>query len=455
MDTAEPIAWAGAVAGTAVGIVWGQMVYGLVPVALAISSNLTNRYRRLQQIQPETMAVIERSQQLHGELQALQSSLKALPLTQRLQSLEDSLSRVSEAVVQIQQRQEDFQSTSDRDRQQIKEAFTILKRGVVNLNNHTHENFSQIRGDIDSVRLSLATLLETQLEDDSSSPAVSSAQVDELVREIARLQEDLQNLSASVELAPLQFPPLQSQIDGLGAEVERLDRRYGERIEPGLKYLARTTRKLQQQQSELSWLGDIDRRLEAVLSHQYRLVGDDRDYLLEGLEQARSAAIVVSPWLRLPPQEGDRFWSLLEAALQRQVWVSLGWGDPAHIGRTSNSRTPITLKPKGWRYHPERDRQGYYSALPRLLEFKKRYNTLNLKLLGTREKLVACDGAWMLLGGGHLLCAEGEGYRDRPPLGLYTTDPQTIATAVDRFKILAAPQGAALDPSSRQTVRSQ
>ena len=456
LDMAEPIAWASAMVGTAVGLVSGQIAYGAIPVALALSSNLANRYRRLQQIQPQMQAVMERSQQLHEDLTSVRNALQALPITQRIQSLEEALSRVSEAVVQIQQHQEDLQNQTDRDREQIKEACTILKRGVLNLNNHANQNFEEIRGEIESVRLSLATLLETQLDDRPSQTTVEN-----LAGDIARLQGQWQDLTQRIpeppDLTPLTLP-LQQQIDGLQGKLDGLDRSYAELVKPGLGYLARQTRKLQKQQDATqqtldrvpSWLAHLDGQLEATHTHPYRLVKENFDYLLAALDQVRSTAIVVSPWLTLPTGEEKRFLGLLEAALQRNVGVSIGWGDPADIGRDGGSKRPITLKPRGWRYHPERDRQQHYRALPHLLDLKKRYGNLSLKLLGMREKLVACDGVWMLLGGEHLLCRDDRA--SQKPLGLYVTDPQSIATAIERLAPPASQPSAKLERFPMETV---
>ena len=450
LDTAEPIAWASAMVGTAVGLVSGQMVYGVVPVAIALSSNLANRYRRLQQVQPQMQAVMERSQQLHEDLTSVRNALHALPITQRIQSLEEALGRVSEAVVQIQQHQEDLQNQTERDRQQIKEACSILKRGVLNLNNHTNQNFEEIRGEIESVRLSLATLLETQLDDRPSAATVES-----LAGDIARLQGEWQDLTQRIPEPPdltLLTLPFQQQINGLQGKLDGLDRSDAELVKPGLGYLARQTRKLQTQQDATQkaietappWLAHLNGQVEATHTHQYRLVKDNFDYLVAALEQARSTAIVVSPWLTLPTGEEKRFLGLLEAALQRNIGVSIGWGDPADIAREGGSKRPITLKPRGWRYHPERDRQQHYRALRHLLDLKKRYGNLNLKLLGTREKLVACDGVWMLLGGEHFLCRDDRA--SQKPLGLYATDPQSIATAIER---LAPPVNPSISKSDR------
>jgi hypothetical protein len=67
-----------------------------------------------------------------------------------------------------------------------------------------------------------------------------------------------------------------------------------------------------------------------------------------------------------------------------------------------------------------------------LFPLKQRYPQLRLKLAMPTRTLLMCDRTWMLLGGPTLLGAP----ESRPiEVGLYTTDPNTIFSWVNRIKL--------------------
>jgi hypothetical protein len=420
IEIAEPISLAMSVIGAAAGMVFQQALFAVTPVIAAISLNLANRYRRLQERTGEkTAIVLSQSQQLHGELQGLQDAFQALPLSQRLQKLEESLGRIGEVVMEVQRRQEEWNAAADRDRQKTKEAIASLQQGLYNLNHHLGEDIGEVRSQIQSIHLSLS---------------LPSPQMDDIKRQIVRLQGELNSLAdraADRDQLDLQLEDLETRVQGLAQQQQ-------ESLQPGLKYLARAVQRLQKSvatESKPQWAADLDHHLNVILPYHYQMVTDSPvPWLIQAGEEAKEEVLIVSPQVSLLAPEYDRMVAQLAAALERQICVSIGWGDRADIGKTDHPTKPITLKPGGWRYHRERDPHQHYSAIPDLLELKQRYPKLRLKLLGISDTLLVCDRAWMLGGGQCLLGTESQSYPKE--IGLYTTDEHMISTALDRFSRL-------------------
>jgi hypothetical protein len=420
IEIAEPISLAVSVIGAAAGMVFQQALFAVTPVMAAISLNLANRYRRLQErTEEKTTVVLCQSQQLRGELQGLQDAFQALPLSQRLQKLEESLGRISEAVVEVQRRQEEWQTAFDRDRHKTKETIAHLQQGLYNLNHHLGGDLGEVRSQIQSIHLSLS---------------LPSPQIDEVKRQLVRLQGELNLIadrSADREMLDAQLEELETRVEGLAQQQQDL-------LQPGLKYLARALQKLQKsavEESKPQWAEDLDRRLDAILPYRYQMVTDSPvPWLLQAWEEATEEVLIVSPQVSLLAPEFEKMRVQLEAALERSIAVSIGWGDRSDIGKADHPTKPITLKPGGWRYHQERDPQQHYSAIPDLLELKQRYPKLRLKLLGISDTLLVCDRSWMLGGGQCLLGIESQSYPKE--IGLYTTDEQMVSTALERFSRL-------------------
>jgi predicted nucleic acid-binding Zn-ribbon protein len=420
IEIAEPISLAVSVVGAAAGMFFQQTLFAVTPVMAAISLNLANRYRRLQERTGEKSAVVLcQSQQLRGELQGLQDAFQALPLSQRLQKLEESVGRIGEAVVDVQQRQEEWQNNVDRDRQKTKETIAHLQQGLYNLNHHLSGDIGEVRSQIQSIHLSLS---------------LPSPQIDDVKRQLVRLQAELNILVDRTT----DRDTLNAQLEDLETRVEGLAQQQQESLQPGLRYLARAFQRLQKSAAEETkpqWAEDLDRRLDTILPYHYQMVTDSPlPWLLKAWEEGTEEVLIVSPQVSLLTPEFENVMAQLEVALERSIAVSIGWGDRSNIGKADHPTKPITLKPGGWRYHQERDPHQHYSAIPNLLEIKQRYPKLRLKLLGINDTLLVCDRAWMLGGGQSLLGLESQNYPKE--IGLYTTDEQMVSTALDRFSRL-------------------
>jgi hypothetical protein len=431
LDLAEPVAWVGSVAGSAIGVWMGQIAYAVMPATLAMSVNLANRYRRLQQAGERPTAAIAQVQDLRGELNSVRDSLQVLPLTQRLQDLEAAIAQMRTTLVQIQRHQQTDRAALEQamnvDRETVKEAFTILKRGLHNLYTQVGEDLQGMRQEVESaVRLPRDSMMETQ---SALCQRLESAET-----ELSQLHTNLDRLTAGSQSALVAFG---SDLDRVQQRIDRMEQLDREVVQPGVQHLVQTVKQLQQQAASESeapgWVRDLDRRLSVALDAQYQLVSQGyAEWLLKALDQAQTQVIIITPHVSRRTTDYDRILAGLTAALDRQVAVTLAWGDRADIGPENDTHAPITRKAKGWDYHRDRDLQRSYSALADLVQLKQRYPNLRLKLSGSTKPLLICDRTWILLGGQSVL-----GYptvRRQLDVGLYTTDPNTIFSWVNRLK---------------------
>ncbi|MGC9504012.1 hypothetical protein [Baaleninema sp.] len=392
-ETASIIASGG---GVALAIVFQQLAFAIVPPVFALSLNIVNRSRRIQQIREQSFNATAQTSQLRSDLQAVQSSLQTLPIADRIVDIERCVTRLSEALMEVQQRQAETLAATEEDREKIKEAFAIVRQGVYNLSHHTNSSLDRLQNDLNALRL-----------------------------EVDRVA-----IQASSETVAAAIAPLRQQMDSLSLRVDNLDSQ-STLITPQVQQLTQTVKQLRTHTAQ-HWLAHIDRRLESALPYTYQLVSEDASpYLFKALETAKEQVAIVSPGLPHQGAHSDRFLAKLEDALAQKIFVSIGWGRRADIGKARGTSRPIALKDGGWRYQVERDPQGFYGLLPHLLELKKRYKRLNLKLFGTADRLVACDRDWALLGGQHLLC-----HGEEEEVGLYTTDPHVVSDLVDRFDLV-------------------
>ena len=448
-DTAETIAVIGCGAGVALSLIFKQAAFAIVPPIFAIGFNIINRTHRIQSARIHAVAAVRQADHLRTDLNNLTTALHALPIGDRVLEIEDYLYRVNAALVQMQQRQEAIAAAAEEDREKIKEAFSIVRQGVYNLNDYTNATFEEIRSDLSQLRQIVAELPQTlpyavtdgaggsngfgagfgtgfgnglgSLAGNAPAPMPGTAIVRHPPGSVMPVAP------TTIDLTPVQY-----HIDRLDERVDLLEQQYQGTVQPQIQRLAYNVRQIRDN-SPQKWIEQIDHRLEQVLPYQYQVSQNDRtDLLFKAIREANDRLIIVTPWLPNKPQL-PRFLAVLAEALDQNLFVSIGWGDRLDIGKGANCTRPIVLKDGGWRYQPNYDPDGLYAALPELLRLRKRYKRLHLKLIGTREKLIVCDRSWALLGGQHFLCDIG-GHGANDP-GLFTTDKKIVAEISQRFNI--------------------
>jgi len=421
-DTAETIAVIGCGAGVALSLIFKQAAFAIVPPIFAIGFNIINRTHRIQHARTHAVATVKQADRLRTDLNNLTTALHALPIGDRVMEIEDYLYRVNAALVQMQQRQEAIASAAEEDREKIKEAFSIVRQGVYNLNDYTNATFDEIRGELSQLRQTVTELPSALPAPMPPAPPAPRGGISPLVRQPGGAPVPA---ATTIDLTPLRY-----NIDRLDERVDLLEQQYQGTVQPQIQRLAYNVRRIRDN-SPQKWIEQIDRRLEQVLPYQYQVSQNDRtDLLFKAIRDANDRLIIVTPWLQSKPQL-SRFLAVLAEALEQNIFVSIGWGDRLDIGKGADCDRPIVLKDGGWRYQPDRDPNGLYGALPDLLRLRKRHKRLHLKLLGTREKLIVCDKHWAMLGGQHFLCDVG-GHGSNDP-GLFTTDRKIVAEISERF----------------------
>lgn len=441
LQLAEYVSIGGSALGTVAAIAFQQVAYASVPLTLALSCNFANRYRGVQAAKQEAAMVASQTKQLQQEMQSLHTSLQGLQVQSRPQDdrqvveVEASLTRLSERLVELEGRHEALSSHTQSDRDKIKEAFAILRQGLYRLQDRANGALDEVRGEVESLRGSLSGLPATGV----------TPNLGEIEAAIARVQADLQTLARQPSG---DFTELHEDLYQLSHRISQLEQNNRDLVSPHLQRLTRAVQNLQSSappeelaevpdvNAVMGWLGQIDQRLEAITTYDYQLVMDSdrsRELLLQAIDRAQKHVIIVSPWLQKEAFVQDELLDRIEAALQRNLFISIGWGDRADIAQAGETGKPITLKTRGWRYHAKWDTHGNYSALSSLMALKKRYKRLSLRLLGTHEKFVACDRAWVLLGSYHPF-ATPLTRLDRE-MGLYTNDPRVVSGSIDRFKL--------------------
>jgi hypothetical protein len=419
-DTAETIAVIGCGAGVALSLIFKQAAFAIVPPIFAIGFNIINRTHRIQSARTHAVAAVRQADHLRTDLNNLTTALHALPIGDRVLEIEDYLYRVNAALVQMQQRQETIATAAEEDREKIKEAFSIVRQGVYNLNDYTNATFEEIRGELAQLRQTVTDLPQALPRGLAEMPANAMMR-----QPPGSVVPAMSAVSTTIDLTPLQY-----NIDRLDERVDLIEQQYQGTVQPQIQRLAYNIRQMRDN-SPQKWIEQIDHRLEQVLPYQYQVSQNDRtDLLFKAIREANDRLIIVTPWLPNKPQL-PRFLAVLAEALEQNLFVSIGWGDRIDIGKGANCSRPIVLKDGGWRYQPDCDPDELYGALPELLRLRKRYKRLHLKLIGTREKLIVCDRSWALLGGQHFLCDIG-GHGTNDP-GLFTTDKKIVSEISQRF----------------------
>ncbi len=161
------------------------------------------------------------------------------------------------------------------------------------------------------------------------------------------------------------------------------------------------------------WVEEIPQPIH-VHSYEYQLVFDrseSRSVLKEALSRSQERLIIVCPWLNRSSIDAELLQQIRDC-LNRNCRIDIGWGY-----LSERSRVGI-----GWRYN----------ALQDLRQLEQDYpDYFKLKLLGTHEKFLVCDGAFAMLGSHNLLTSSAQSAEREA--GIRTTDPQIIQGLIDRF----------------------
>lgn len=158
---------------------------------------------------------------------------------------------------------------------------------------------------------------------------------------------------------------------------------------------------------------EINQQLQVIQQpYEYELVMKrerSHSLLLEALEKAEDRLIVVCPWLRRSRLD-DSMMRHFRALLDRHCCIEIGWGQP------TEAQTPAE----------------YAAGIQQLQQLVREYpDRFKLKGLATHENFLVCDNAFAWVGSHDVLNAGTQ--RDRPEVGVRTTDPRIIEELIQRF----------------------
>jgi hypothetical protein len=242
-------------------------------------------------------------------------------------------------------------------------------------------------------------------------------QVQKSIEDLDASQETLHDRTRNLDQMQLQLGDLERSLTDY-AKVESL-----ENVLDGLReeFSAQVDVAVGERVTQLNHLLE-----EIQPNYKYELVFDrcgSRNVLLEALEQTEQRLILVCPWLTYYGADSKVIQSL-EALLQRNVCIDIGWGHRKDIEELSLGSSSIRQKLKS--------SSGYYNALSRLEALEQRHPTkFKLKLLGTHEKFLICDSKFAMLGSHNFLTSDER--KDERELGLRTNDSRIIADLIARF----------------------
>jgi phosphatidylserine/phosphatidylglycerophosphate/cardiolipin synthase-like enzyme len=147
-----------------------------------------------------------------------------------------------------------------------------------------------------------------------------------------------------------------------------------------------------------------------------------REVFIDALKQSEKSVFLICPWITkyAIDSEVER---LLEAALQRGVYINIGWG---HLKDVKDKRSQLSKE------NLLSSSQWSYNAVPMLYELNNRYpDLLNIKILGTHEKFLVCDRKFAMVGS-HDFMTSGTISSERE-LGIKTDDVEVINDLIELF----------------------
>ena len=266
----------------------------------------------------------------------------------------------------------------------------------------------------------------------------------------ARYQERILPLVRETEIAApaIQIEPLLQRADAAQAAVEELSSALG-----ALREQVRTAAS---EADAAPVVSDTRKQLESLMAETERIRGEleeakrerdsvrridmreHRTILLDGLRNAVSRVIIVSPWIQ-PVAVNDEFRAALAKALRRGAHVIIGWGYPEELNEYKREQT----------LHSIRQMQREAENAPR--------GRLDVVEHGsTHEKVLIVDREFMVVTSFNWLSFRGQ-WGQRAEAGIYhrIRDEIEAAAAIYLDRLGVAPERSGREVSAGQRERLQ
>jgi DNA repair exonuclease SbcCD ATPase subunit len=164
-----------------------------------------------------------------------------LPKSERIQDLENTLMRLSEAIATLQQ-PGDRSNSANPNPEDIQHEFAIVRRGVMRLRDVTETRFSELQETLNSE-------VQTIRQELASPPSVPSPELANIKAELLTLAQSLADIQTQFQALTSPGAPndtaVQTQLDELQSQIVKLQQQNREVVKPYLKHLNRAIQKLE------------------------------------------------------------------------------------------------------------------------------------------------------------------------------------------------------------------
>ncbi|MCT7971022.1 hypothetical protein [Laspinema olomoucense] len=238
LELAESASLIGSAVGSVVAGLSGQVLFAATPITFALWLNHVNRSRFGEQMRAEHRGAIA---QMHQVVTAVHSSLQTLPKSERIQDVENTLMRLSEAIAILQQPGDRANSSNSND-EEIQREFAIVRRGVMRLRDVTETRLSELQETLNSE-------VQTLRQELASPPIIPSPELSTIKAELLTLAQSLADIQAQFQTLTSPVAPddtaIQIQLDELQSQIVKLQQQNREVVKPYLQHLNRAIQKLE------------------------------------------------------------------------------------------------------------------------------------------------------------------------------------------------------------------
>ncbi|MDQ2096059.1 MAG: hypothetical protein QQW96_00195 [Tychonema bourrellyi B0820] len=242
LEVAEYASIAGSAIGTIVAGLSGQIIYAAAPLTAAIALNFVNRQRFEKQVQQKANSAIAGVElavkSLQQQVQTLPTEYKELhvlvsDLQQKLRNLEShTLADVHAAVQSLQQQVQAFPAQSE----QLYSMLGQLQQQLVSLENSA---LRELDWENVNVRFLLMNEKLTEVKNITAELQERSHEVD-----LNQIQGTVRQLQVLVDRPTIDVATIQTEMQQLREQVEKLQRQNQQIVKPYLQRLTRAVKQL-------------------------------------------------------------------------------------------------------------------------------------------------------------------------------------------------------------------
>lgn len=244
LEVAEYASIAGSAIGTIVAGLSGQIIYAAAPLTAAIALNFLNRQRFEKQVQQKAnsaiagveLAVKSLQQQVQTPTEYKELHVVVSDLQQKLRSLEShTLADVQGAVQSLQQQVQAFPAQSE----QLYPMLGQLQQKLVSLENSA---LRELDWENVNVRFLLMNEKLTEVKNITAELQERSHEVD-----LNQIQGTVRQLQVLVDRPTIDVATIQTEMQQLREQVEKLQRQNQQIVKPYLQRLTRAVKQLSAQ----------------------------------------------------------------------------------------------------------------------------------------------------------------------------------------------------------------